>query len=190
MGKAEGNSKIGGVGGPSLESQWSVLAHNLLGDPEMQMWAMSPIPSFGKVSSSINNKTVTVTIDTIADRICLISALNTGCDSVALNSKTAIFHNVTQPYYLTITKLNHCPTLIRYPVTNAYIQNDTLKNTAYLDWKSSSNYNILAGNNVDVTQTPGNVVIQSGANVTFDATGNILLSNGFQVQLGASFLAK
>jgi hypothetical protein len=45
--------------------------------------------------------------------------------------------------------------------------------------------------NVDHNNTPdGNVVIANGASVTFDATGDILLAPGFEVQLGAMFEAK
>lgn len=49
---------------------------------------------------------------------------------------------------------------------------------------------ISAGTHVTDNKAQGPVVIQSGANVTFNATGNILLDKGFEVQLGATFEAK
>jgi hypothetical protein len=36
----------------------------------------------------------------------------------------------------------------------------------------------------------GNVLIQNGANVTFVATGDILLNGGFEIQAGAGFETK
>lgn len=68
---------------------------------------------------------------------------------------------------------------------NVFIQNQTFNNNSYI-----SGNNISAGNNVTTTRPQGPVVIQSGANVVFDADGTLLLDKGFEVQLGAGFEGK
>lgn len=66
------------------------------------------------------------------------------------------------------------------------IENKTFNSNAYISCQTLS-----AGYSVDPNHTPdGNVIIANGASVTFDATGDILLDHGFEVELGATFEAK
>lgn len=66
------------------------------------------------------------------------------------------------------------------------IENKTFNSNAYISCQT-----LAAGYSVDPNHTPnGNVIIANGASVTFDATGNILLDHGFEVELGATFEAK
>jgi hypothetical protein len=112
-----------------------------------------------------------------------VSALNDGYFQVQPGVSSYTFTNVSKPYYLTITKHNYIP--YQNVLTNVYIQNKNLSSTAYLKCQTVS-----AGYNVDANQTVGNVVIQNGANITFDATGDIILAAGFEVEVGATFEAK
>lgn len=182
LGIAEGKSKIGfnishGFG------HWICLTHNLAGCPETPMWTVMP-SVFNNVTITENGSNVTVnTNGVVADNICVMSALNNGFfqrDSIA---SSATFFSVPKPYYVTITKKNYIPYL--YNPSAIYIQNQNISSTAYLNCQTVS-----AGYNVDPTQTLGNVVIQNGANIVFDCTGDILLDKGFEVQLGAYFEAK
>jgi len=93
------------------------------------------------------------------------------------------FQDVVKPYYVTILRDGYIPYL-KNPTT-VYIQNQTLSSLSYISCQT-----ISAGHHVTDTQSQGDVLIQSGANVTFDATGDILLDKGFSVALGASFEAK
>lgn len=175
IGMAEATSKIGG-------GYKDVLSHNIIGCPEMPMWTATPTLFNGSLSE--NGTSVTVnTGGVVADKICIMSALNDGYFQVQPGVSTYTFTNVPKPYYVTITKSNYIP--FRNSLLNVYIQNKTLSSTAYLNCQTVS-----AGYNVDANQTVGNVVIQNGANITFDATGDILLDNGFEVQVGATFEAK
>jgi len=64
--------------------------------------------------------------------------------------------------------------------------NKILSSYCYLNCQTLS-----AGYSVDPNSSPdGNVIIANRANVTFDATGDIILANGFEVQVGATFEAK
>lgn len=177
IGMAEATSKIG----QSIYYK-DVLSHNIIGCPEMPMWTATPTLFNGSVSE--NGTSVTVNTGGItADKICVMSALNDGYFQVQPSVSSYTFTNVSKPYYVTITKSNYIP--FRNSLTNVYVQNKNLSSTAYLNCQTVS-----AGYNVDASQTVGNVVIQNGANITFDATGDIILAGGFEVQVGATFEAK
>jgi hypothetical protein len=145
------------------------------------MWTVAPTLFNGSVSE--NGTNVTVNTGGGVAKICVMSALNDGYFQVQPSVSSYTFTNVSEPYYVTITKANYIP--FRNSLTNVYVQNKNLSSTAYLNSQTVS-----AGYNVDATQTVGNVVIQNGANITFDATGDIILAGGFEVQVGATFEAK
>lgn len=66
-----------------------------------------------------------------------------------------------------------------------YIQNETISRDRYFGGR-----NIYVGNNVTNTKPTGNVVIKNGADVIFDASGNVFLEAGFEVESGAYFEIK
>lgn len=159
---------------------------NLLGCPEIELWTATP-STFSSASVSQNGSNVTVNTGGISNcTICLMSAYDNGSSyfNVQSNVSSYTFPDVDMPYYVTITKHNKIPYLKN--LTNVLFENKTFNSNAYISCQTLS-----AGYSVDPNHTPdGNVVIASGASVTFDATGDILLSNGFEVQLGATFEAK
>ena len=81
-----------------------------------------------------------------------------------------------------ITKANYIPFIYS---SNCYIQNET-----FLGISTINGTNIWAGMNVTTTKPKGPVTIESGANVTINATGDTILSDGFEVQTGALFEVK
>jgi hypothetical protein len=175
LGKAEGLSKS------TFSNHWLKLSHNLAGCPEMPMWTASPTLFNGTISE--NGTSITVNTGGAVAKICVMSALNDGYFQIQPASSSYTFTGVSKPYYVTITKSNYIP--YQNVLTNVYIQNKNLSSTAYLNVQTVS-----AGYNVDANQTVGNVVIQNGADITFDATGDIILAAGFEVQVGAIFEAK
>ena len=176
-------SKVGHSNGPTYY-HWNILTHNLVGCPEMPMWTVTPTT----FNSSVSENGTSVTVNTggaIADKICVMSALNDGYFQVRSNVSSYTFTNVSKPYYATITKHNYIP--YQNVLTNVFIENrPAINSTAYLNCQTlSAGYDVIPNNGI-----VGNVVIQSGANITFDATGDIILAAGFEVQLGATFEAK
>ena len=102
LGIAEAKSKIG------FYHHWTCLAHNLLGCPETPMWTVAPTLFNATVSE--NGTSVTVnTGGAVADKICVMSALNDGNFQVQTNVSSYIFSSVSKPYYVTITKANYIP---------------------------------------------------------------------------------
>ncbi|MBN2166755.1 MAG: hypothetical protein JW717_10800 [Marinilabiliaceae bacterium] len=161
-------------------------SHNLLGCPETELWTAIPTIFYNaSVSESGNN--VTVSTGGVANsKICVMSALDNGVSyyNLQANVSSYTFSNVPKPYYVTITKHNKIPYTMN--PGNLLIENKTFSSDAYIECLSLS-----AGYSVDPNHTPdGNVVIASGASITFDATGDILLDKGFEVELGATFEAK
>lgn len=66
-----------------------------------------------------------------------------------------------------------------------YIQNQIFNSSQYV-----SGINIFAGTSVTNLKPQGPVLIQTGGNVIFDSNNGVLLDRGFEVQLGATFMAK
>ncbi|NLK47455.1 MAG: S8/S53 family peptidase [Bacteroidales bacterium] len=64
-----------------------------------------------------------------------------------------------------------------------YIQNRTYNSTLV----ETAETELKSGNSVTNLQPNGNVIIETGSNVTFRATRSIELSPGFEVKLGATF---
>ena len=186
LGLSEGNSKVG------FYDHWTCLTHNLTGCPETPMWTVPPITFSPTIT--VNGSTVTVTPNAGAGNdpnytttVTLMSAIDNGnsyfVSSGSSYNNPVTFTNVVQPYYITITQDNIIPYL-QNPTT-VYIQNMTLNTTTTINGQTVS-----AGYDVTGTQSYGNVVIPSGANVVINATGNVLLKDGFQIQAGATFTAK
>jgi hypothetical protein len=178
LGVAEANSKE-----PSDEFFCS-LSHNLAGDPETPMWTAIPKVNSSVVVAPYGSNGVSIYGVVTGSKICVMSALDNGksfFDTITTGGVTYV--NVPKPYYVTITKNNYIPYL-KNPTT-VYIQDTVLRNDGYLNCQTVS-----AGFNVTSTMPTGNVVVQSGASVTFETTGDILLDKGFEVQLGAGFEAK
>lgn len=113
-----------------------------------------------------------------------MSAMDNGSSyyEVKQNVTSWTFTNISEPYLVSITKHNYIPYLTN---PNIYIQNELIYSDKYI----YGNY-FYAGNNVTTTIPQGPVIIKNGANVTFDATYEVNLENGFEVELGGVFEIK
>ena len=88
-------------------------------------------------------------------------------------------------YTLCITKPNYKPLIKKVNIGTEYIQNESITDDVlYL-----SN-DILVGSHVTSTKPSGNVIIKSGASVSFNAIGNILLDKGFICEKGGTLEIK
>lgn len=83
-------------------------------------------------------------------------------------------------YTLCITKPNYKPFIQKINAGMEYVQNELITgDVLYLV------HDIKAGSHVTTIKPTGDVVIQSGASVTFEATGNVQLDKGFTCEKGA-----
>lgn len=159
--------------------------HNLFGCPETEIWTATPF-LFSSASVTENGSNVTVNSGGVSGcTICVMSALDNGISyyNVQTNVSSYTFTNVPQPYLVTITKHDYIP-YMKDP-DNIYIQNETINTDRYI-----YGVNFFAGENVTNQIPQGPVVIMNSSNVVFDASNNVNLEGGFEVQSGSSFEVK
>lgn len=163
----KGNTHIGIAEANSIiltSNNYLKYSHNLIGCPETEMWTLHPY-EFENVFITQTGTTVNVNTGVLSDcRICVMSILDNGESYWEVkNGSAATFYNVTEPYYVTITKPNYIPYL--YP-DDIKIQNHTFtENTTIIG------NNISVGYNVDNSKTYGTVKINPGVHVTFIPKG-------------------
>lgn len=179
IGVAEAFSKIN-----SPVYKYLRYSHNLIGDPEMEIWTAVPAYFYSVTKYESGNNVTVNTGGVTGCKICLMSATDNGRNfyQVVENVSTYTFQNVTKPYIFTITKHNYIPYL---STTDIFLQNEILSSESYI-----KGYNIKAGNNVTTTKPVGPVLIKNTANVILDADKEILLDKGFEVEKGAYFEVK
>ncbi len=166
-------------------SRYINYSHNLLGCPETEIW--TAVPSlFSSATVSENGSTVTVNTGGVSNAvICVMSALDNGSSyyEVRENVSFSTFTSVPKPYLVTITKHNYIPYL-KNP-DNIYIQNESIYSDRYIYGKY-----FYAGENVTTSKPQGPAKIKNGSNVVFDATNDVNLEGGFEVELGGEFEVK
>ena len=173
-------------------------SHNLIGCPETEIWTaipskftnvlITPEITNTNAAAALSLKGLDLTVNTggVSDAtICVMSALDNGSSyyQVRKNVSSATFNNVPLPYLVTITKHNYIPYL-KNP-DYIYIQDETITTDKYIYGKY-----FFAGENVTTSKPEGPAIIESGANVVFDATGDVYLKGGFEVKPGAEFEIK
>ena len=109
--------------------------------------------------------------------IIVCSALDDGASYFELAeeiSSAHVFYSVVRPYYVTLKKHNYIPY-----ISDTYIQNKTITSDAYI-----SGENIYMGSSVTPWEPSGEVLINDDANITIDATNNVIFS-GVSINDGA-----
>lgn len=183
IGVAEATSKQNN--GSGYCEKFLKLTHNLIGCPETEIWTATPSKY---TSASVSESGSTVTVNTggvINSTICVMSALDNGSSyyQVHENVSSSTFISVPKPYLVTITKHDYIP-YVKDP-DNIYIQNESIYSDKYIYGKY-----FYAGENVTTSKPQGPAKIKNGSNVVFDATNEINLEEGFEVELGGEFEVK
>jgi len=159
--------------------------HNLFGCPETEIWTATP-SQFTNALVTENGSNVAVSTGGVSGcTICVMSALDNGISyyNVQTNVLSYTFTNVPQTYLVTITKHDYIP-YMKDP-DNIYIQNETINTDRYI-----YGVNFFVGENVTNQIPQGPVVIMNSSNVVFDASNDVNLEGGFEVQSGSSFEVK
>ena len=171
-----------------MEQTWGVYPYqnrifHYFGDPAMEMYTAAP-STFSGVTVSETSTTVSVNTGISGCKITICSLLDMGasCYEVAPNVLNYTFNGVVKPYYITVSKHNYKPYI--------YPQDIYLQNYSFTQYRLIEGTNISVGSNVTTSYPQGPVTIENGANVTLDADQNVLLSNNFEVKLGAVFEVK
>lgn len=174
IGKAEAKSKR------RLFTSSIRFAHNLLGDPEFEIWTDIPVKYTDSdidilrnnqgfiVSGSCINGARIVVHDTNGGFYKKIGRTNSISFSNSPNSHVVIYRHNMIPYFAPIC-----------------IQNETINSSQYL---FANTVNI--GMNADSNRTSGYVIFDSNANWTIEASGNVILGSGLILISGASLTIK
>ena len=156
----------------------TILTHNLLGDPEFEMWTSEPQQYTGITISQYNSYIIVDGIsasDTIAycdnDGNVGRTFGTNGFDYIVGISPTAsiMVYNHDHIPYIAPLKLQNC----------------NINNSQYVYASSFS-----AGKSIIPNATNGNVTIKNGAIYEIEATDDVLLGEGFIVESGATFAIK
>ncbi len=163
----------------SLSSCYHVmLTHNLLGDPEFEMWTCEPSRYSGLFVTRLDNGfriSGTSSTDTIAY-----------CDNyghqgtIVGNDNSFTFIPAHPTSTLMIYNHEHIPY-----IAPMMLQNCEISNSQYIYASSFS-----AGKSILPNNTPGNVIIKNGVEYEIEATDDVLLGEGLIVENGATFAIK
>lgn len=160
-------------------ARWLLFGLNPIGDPEMPIFISAP-QTFNSVNISFANGTLNVNTGVSNCKICVSSTNDMGNNYFDVrNGTSASFSNLTDEYYICITKKGYVPYLAKCGNT-VYMQNESVNR----DFDIYSNQTI-AGSNVTTINPIGPVIINKGKTIIKGSNG-ITINNDFEVKGGAS----
>lgn len=159
--------------------RWLQFSLNPIGDPELPIYTEDPIHFSGVSVTKTGNNVIVNTNGTAHCSITIISANDYGETyfNTHQNVSSAVFQDVPEPFFVTITKQNYVPYVYSSVL---YLQNET-----YIDEQIITNVGkVIAGETVTDTKPQGKVVVQQGGKLEIQYKQNVLLDRGFEVKLG------
>lgn len=170
LGKAEALSKI------PTSSRHCRLAHNLMGDPELEIWTDEP-QHYSSLSVNRENNSICVT------------GLDAGNKTyVGISDGLVQRLDSTEKTFITIANLNPNSTVMVYQhnhlpfIAPLYLQNERIERSQYVIAND-----VYAGKQVDDNRTAGDLTIASGSEYEIETKGQVVLAPGFTVEKGALF---
>ena len=171
VGKAVEYSKIYRVSDTVLR-----LAHNLLGDPLLEMWTDIP-QYYGNITISRTDNFITV------------AGVNEDSTIVAYYSNDGrIGRKTVSAGSITLTGISPNSTIMLYKhnyipyIAPLLLQNVNIRHPQYVIASD-----VTAGKSIDGNRTNGNVTIHQGIEYEIEASGVVKLEDGFKVEKGATF---
>lgn len=149
---------------------------NLLGDPEFEVWTETPV-LYSNIQLNRYDDSITISgIDADTTIIAYFNNdLNHGLKFVSTSDYT--LNNVSPNSSVMLYKKNHIPF-----IAPMELQNVTIKKSQYVIADD-----FVAGSSVNNNRTNGFVTVKEGVNYEIEASGNVILEDGFIVKKGASF---
>ncbi len=155
-----------------------ITSHNLIGDPEVEMWTNNPQQYSGITVSQYNNY-IFVNGISASDTISY-------CDNNGNVGRVYGFEGSTT---LSGISPNSCIMVYNHDyipyIAPLLLQNCNITNSQYVYASTFS-----AGKSILPDITHGNVTIKNGAVYEIEATGDVHLGKGFHVENGATFAIK
>lgn len=161
----------------SLPYNYIKFVHNLLGEPEFEIWTSIP-QEYSNVTVSRTDNSITISGLDATDSTMVSCIDNKGViRSRIASSGTVTFNNVSPNSSVMLHKHNSIPYFA--PVM---LQNTILNNSQYLIADD-----VMIGCSVDNARTNGVVTIVNGVDYEIESSGIVTLSGGFNVEKGATF---
>ena len=173
IGVAEAISKC--VNNSTL-NKYLFLVHNLIGDPEFEIWTDTP-REYSNITVTRSNNSISVSGISGADSTIVAYTDNDGYAQTRVTSSATTFNNVSPNGTIMLYKHNYIPY-----IAPLFLQNVALSNSQYVIASD-----VTAGESVDSIRTPGYVTVKSGVEYEIEASGTVTLSDGFSVEKGATF---
>ena len=175
IGVAEALSKKKYFNGGYHEDIYIAMVHNLLGDPEVEMWTGYP-SNYSGINITRNNNSISASGIISDSSIVAICSNSANAQRKSTSSGMVPFNNVSPNSCVMVYQHNYLPY-----IAPLYVQNETLAHSQYVIARDAS-----LGNHVDSNRTTGDVVIPANVNYEMEFTGNVLLAPGFTVEKGAT----
>lgn len=152
------------------------MIHNLLGDPEFEVWTDFP-QIYSNISITRTNNSVSISgIDSDSTIVAYYANDGqVGTDTVSTSNVT--LNGISPNSTIMLYKHNQIPY-----IAPMVLQNTTLSNSQYVIASD-----VTAGNYVDNNRTSGNVTVTDGIEYEIEASGKVTLEDGFIVEKGATF---
>lgn len=170
----KGYTKIGEAEAISKSQYSSVyidLIHNLLGEPEFDIWTNIP-QQFNAINIiRSENSTAFTNID---GEIKIAFYNNEGQNRVFSALSDTIIYNVSPNSTIMFYKQNYLPY-----IAPLILQNVIMKRNQYVIAGD-----VTAGNSVDNNRNSGDVIIKNGVRFEVEASGSVILNDGFEVEKG------
>lgn len=175
IGIGEALSKVPAFIDKTYIPQHIKLTHNLLGDPEVELWTTAP-KSYSNISITRTDNSITISGISSEGEATVAYCNNymQGRASTATGSIT--FSDISPNSAIMVYQHNYKPF-----IAPMLIQNETLYRSQYVFASS-----FCAGNNVDRCRTKGDVTFKHGCIYEIEATDNVTLGAGVIIENGAT----
>lgn len=151
------------------------LTHNLMGDPEQDIWTDEP-SKYQNISINRTNSSI------------IIDGLQTAKTFVGVNNGLIQMMDSASSSRITIANVNPNSTVMVYSHNNLpyiaplYLQNERVERSQYVIAND-----VYAGRNVDTNRTAGDLTVAEGSEYEIETKGQVVLAPGFKVEKGALF---
>lgn len=173
-----GYSKVGmaeAISKSLFEDNYIIVTHNLLGEPEFDIWTCIP-QTFSIPQIIRNNNSINILGVEDSTLIAICSNDNTPTYYMA-NSSNISLNGVSPNSLILLYKKNHIPF-----IAPLELQNCTINTSQYVIATD-----VYAGKLINTERTRGNVSISSGVEYEIESSGTVFLDDGFIVEKGATF---
>ena len=150
--------------------------HNLLGDPELEVWTDEP-NTFDSISVLRYDDSITISGIGFDSTIVSYYGNDMYHRSDTTSNSIIVINNVSPNGTIMLYKSNCIP----------YIVPLSLQNTRLCQSQYVIASDVIAGNAIDSNRTSGDVIVSQGVEYEIEASGKVTLDDGFKVEKGATF---